>query len=84
MPHCALLCHSGVRFVGIQWCSFPYQLTSDLSLCASVVSLDNLVRHCCRVRCPPFVPGVDHVAVGATVLEAVEFEYLEVLLQLLL
>ena len=80
MPHHALLCHSGVGIVGLRWCLFPYRCTSDLSLCASVVSLDNLVRHCCCVRFPPFVPGVDHVAVGATVPEVVEFEYLDVLL----
>ena len=80
MPHRALCCHSGVPLVGLRWCLFPNQCTSDLSLRAYVVSLDTSVRHYCRVWCPPFVPGVDHVAVGATVRKAVEFEYLDVLL----
>ena len=62
VPQLALLGHFGVCLVGFRWCSFPYQHTSDLSFCASVVSLDDSVGCCFRVWCPPFGPDVDHVS----------------------
>ena len=58
----ALLGHLGVWLLRLRWCLFPYQRPSDLSFRASVVSLDNSVRCCCRVRCPPLGLDVDHVA----------------------